>query len=503
MVFEKAVEFLISSGARVDLCNEHGQGIFLLVAERDWGYVADMIAKRALATTPEVYSVSLLTATYYGNEKQVSNLLDQTKEAPSKCTNFEEMALFLAVERDFPDVVQILLSAGVDVDAKDSIGQTSLHRATRRGSARLIRTLFRNGAKVDIMNDDGRTAWSANISSKNERILQILLDEGADPNTRGHNGVSELYSAAAGGNTEVVKLMLKSGTDPSIKTAFDWAPLHWAAYCGHDECVKLLIDAGADLNQASDQDKTPLDLAISTCQSTIIDFLTASGAKKREDIVAATSNTNIKRVGTAITFDNKGRNSAKLMMTFDQPLGQSFTFGQFIYITDDRTSNRFLPYQLSKPLNCAAPSIAVKHCQTRPEMGAYPLNPEMFSPSDILYNIVPLGSDYLDFRLRCTSETAFIGSIRVRKVWTGSWVAQIEHESSRSSLFRTTPDWSRAQSSCCRWTAEDGRLLARTTESTISFEQGIDCSLLDALVTCWVAKLWSETLAHNNFSINC
>lgn len=44
--FEEAVEFFINSGASVDLGSEFGHKIFLLVTEKDWGTVADIIARK-------------------------------------------------------------------------------------------------------------------------------------------------------------------------------------------------------------------------------------------------------------------------------------------------------------------------------------------------------------------------------------------------------------------------------------------------------------------------
>ena len=226
--FEKAVEFLVTSGACVNLRHEHGRAVLLLVTERDWHNAGEIIAAKALAEVTEDPAavvqdpLYLLLAAYHGDVEKARHLTKAVDFAlTSQDSTIEEMALFLAVERGHSEVVQILLEAGVNVNAKDNVSQTPLHRATRRENEALIRLLLKYGAAVDCKDDDGRTPWSANARSLNAHILGILLEAGADPSTKGLQEVSELYTAAKNGETEFVGFMLKSGTDPSIKTIYN------------------------------------------------------------------------------------------------------------------------------------------------------------------------------------------------------------------------------------------------------------------------------------------
>lgn len=289
--FEKAVGFLVNSGACVDLTHSHGQAVLLLVAERGWEAVADIILRKAQDTRVEMRSsmdessskqgeIDLMIAAYYGDALKIKDLTERSG------LNFHAdhhhsgaMALFLAVERRHTAAVQALLTAGLIVDATDSIGQTSLHRATRRENGPIIQLLLDCGAEVDRKDDEGRTAWSANVRRCNESILSLLKEAGADPSTKGHDGITELYEAAAKGETDYVKKLLVWGTNPSITTRYSWTPPHWAANNGNIGCVQLLIEAGANVSVVSDQGTTPLDMAVRANQHTTSALLRQAGAK--------------------------------------------------------------------------------------------------------------------------------------------------------------------------------------------------------------------------------
>lgn len=167
--FEKAVEFLINS---VDLRHDHGQEVFLLMIERDWHVAEDGIIMRARAKVDEeAYSaerdqISLLLAVYDGDVDKVRQITEERNlDLKSAHHKIGEVSLFLAVERQDIAMTQSLLDLFVDVNAKDSLGQTSLHRATRRKNESLIKLLLIKEAMIDCKDDDGRTPWSANLRS--------------------------------------------------------------------------------------------------------------------------------------------------------------------------------------------------------------------------------------------------------------------------------------------------------------------------------------------------
>lgn len=302
--FEKAVEFLINSGACVDLRHEHGRGVLLLVTERGWFNAGNTIVEKAGLTADEELPgraqerICLLLAAYENNIGELTCLGASAElQLADMDRDVGAAALFLAVERESFEMVETLLTVGIDLNSRDDLGQTALHRATRRNAERMVKSLLRSGADIECKDDDHRTPWSANLRCKTA-TLKILLDAGADPSTCGQQGVSELYTAAKDGDTELVKYMLESGTNPSIPTIYGWAPSHWAASYGDIDCVRLLLGAGAEPSPVSDQNVTPLDLATQADQSIVVELLLMADAKTYQEIEILSEQRSHDRAGT-------------------------------------------------------------------------------------------------------------------------------------------------------------------------------------------------------------
>ena len=524
--FEKAVGFLVNSGACVDLTHSHGQAILLLVTERRWDAVAGIILQKSKTaieehapetdtSCPRQCQIELLLAAYYGDDLKILNLIEQFElDLHTVRKDVGANALFLAIEREHASVVQALISAGLIVDATDSIGQTSLHRATRRGNENLIRLLLRNGAEVDWKDDEGRTPWSANVKHGSESILEILLEAGADPCIKGHDGITELYEAAANGETEYVEKLLRCGTDPSIATRYHWTPLHWAANNGNVDCVQLLIEAGANVSAISDQDTTPLDMAIRANQNSIANLLIRAGAQRRWDMADVNTSS-----ATPMATGHQDSNVAlvdeynipeemetqdldapeKLTLSFDKPLGEALVFGQFIYPANFNGTRDYF-YHISHPVSAFRASISIRHTNRHADMAEYPIGPEKFFPTGFIYEIVRTTTDYQELELHDSKASPKSGTVKMQRDWTGGW--KVHHASLETKtaefLFRTTPEWSMADEKACRWVTVGGHLLAKSTlhleAPTLTLEPGQDRETQDILVACWVGKIWSDTV---------
>ena len=114
------------------------------------------------------------------------------------------------------------------ISKKNAKGETPLHTAAIRGSARLVRQ---------------------------------LLQMGADPNAQDNAEWSPLHEACNRGNLTVVKVLHEFGADLNLKGFGKDSPLHDAARNGHLKVVKFLIRSGANLEAKNAHGRTPREEA--------------------------------------------------------------------------------------------------------------------------------------------------------------------------------------------------------------------------------------------------
>ena len=188
-------------------------------------------------------------------------------------------ALLLARYRQRPDLVELLLRAGAEVD---------VFAAAALGDNRRI---------LDLLEGDPSlaTAWSADgftalhlaaFFSEDPDTARLLLDRGADPDAVARNPMSvrPLHSAVAAAHGRVVELLLEAGADLHATQSGGYTALHSAAANGDARLCRLLLAGGADPARASDDGRTPVDLAAERGHPRLAEDLRARVSDRREGL---------------------------------------------------------------------------------------------------------------------------------------------------------------------------------------------------------------------------
>ena len=114
-----------------------------------------------------------------------------------------------------PEIVDLLVQAGIDVDAGKKWFFSPLHAAARfNAEPGVAGALLDAGADVNAGWYDGKPLHEAVAWNRNPAVAELLLSAGADVNARDEYKCTPLHSAARfAENPEVVELLLRAGAD--------------------------------------------------------------------------------------------------------------------------------------------------------------------------------------------------------------------------------------------------------------------------------------------------
>eukprot|EP00041_Stephanoeca_diplocostata_P022552 m.539758 g.539758 ORF g.539758 m.539758 type:complete len:515 (-) comp22092_c0_seq3:882-2426(-) len=199
-------------------------------------------------------------------------------------------------------IVQVLLTAGADIDLPDADGDTPLHIAARAGNSNLVRLLLDIGANAHAENNHQKTALDV---AEARDIRQLLAP--SDGDKHGGHATDSAADGAGGDNADagasispedmqalrkaveanetatVERVLARYGTGTrAFIDALDdegCTCLHLASVHGSTGCAAALLRHGAAVNIGSVQADTPLHYATYADHRDIILLLLRHGAR--------------------------------------------------------------------------------------------------------------------------------------------------------------------------------------------------------------------------------
>ena len=150
------------------------------------------------ALTVTTTNIALVKGIRLHNTEQVSEAIKEHGEAA--VTSRMEMGvtpLHLAAALNEPDIIDILLKNGADIDAKTDGGFTPLHWAAGKDAVDAAEELIKYQADINAATPQGITPlhWAANNNSTN--VVKLLLAAGAEPLPRTRGGATPLLWAVS------------------------------------------------------------------------------------------------------------------------------------------------------------------------------------------------------------------------------------------------------------------------------------------------------------------
>ena len=263
-----------------------------------------------------------------------------------------------------PEIIDLLVKSGANVNAQDAEGFTPLHMAAIHGNLKIVKTLFDLDADVNIVTTDGKNAVelahlneeleieeyleSKMASSQRtkekevdseladflmeayglsatyyltEQLTELNLRSGwgkDPPESTGDKilkeyeeekpGVTPLHIASGRINEpEIVDLLVMYGANVNAQDAEGFTPLHLAAIHGNLKIVKKLVDLEADVNIITTDGKNAAELAHLNEELEIEEYLKSKMAfsqrTKENEFESERGDLLIEAYGLPVTFD--------------------------------------------------------------------------------------------------------------------------------------------------------------------------------------------------------
>ncbi|KUG02592.1 hypothetical protein ASZ90_019960 [hydrocarbon metagenome] len=123
--------------------------------------------------------MELIRAIKDQDAEKVENLLFNKYVDPNAADKNKTTALMYAV-RGNPEIVQLLLKAGADINSQDMLGRTALIEAVICRNVMAVQTLVDAGADIWVRDDYQENAAKKAIESQQTQIAKILFNAAFD-----------------------------------------------------------------------------------------------------------------------------------------------------------------------------------------------------------------------------------------------------------------------------------------------------------------------------------
>ena len=182
-------------------------------------------------------------------------------------------------------VLEKLIAAKADLEARDPYGRTPLHVAAYAKRHEVIGVLARAGANLGAFENDRYDAVTIVGILGDDETLRVLLAAGASAKliTSIHYGTA-LIASSHHGHPGVVRQLIAAGAPLDHVNILHWNALIEAVVLGdggarHQAVLRALLAAGADTRLTDRQGNTPLALARSRGFRDMVQMLEAAGAR--------------------------------------------------------------------------------------------------------------------------------------------------------------------------------------------------------------------------------
>ncbi|XP_065083534.1 uncharacterized protein LOC135705681 [Ochlerotatus camptorhynchus] len=212
-----------------------------------------------------------------------------------------QTALHVACGKGYHDVVQLLLKQGVNPNLQDAAGNTPLHLAVECGGIAITKLLLKLNAKIDLENQMSRTPLDLAAQLENVRIVKLLLTQKQpiravripeslqslevlcllkmanvkyklESDACYHDSLTPLHLVE---DESRLRILLHYFQVDDQSSQFMDTPLHLACLMNRVKIVRVLLQRGANPSLTNCDNLLPLHLAVINRNGEIVSMLMA------------------------------------------------------------------------------------------------------------------------------------------------------------------------------------------------------------------------------------
>ncbi len=264
----KIVQLLLAEGAEYDPVDDKGVTPLWSAAQNGNADVVRALLEAGARLDVTPYSCGRLPihqAAQGGHLGVVRTLLEFGASARPEADSFDDSEpppFLLACSCEDPDLVNLFLEKGVDINIKIRNKKGALHFAAHAGSVKVAQLLIDKHCDVDAREADGWTPLMLAAQDGHLPFVDLLIANHANVNAEEKDGATALWIAAQQGHVSIVRRLLEAGAKQLPTRESRRHPIHQAAQNGHLGCVKLLLKhSPGEINAAERENCTALTLA--------------------------------------------------------------------------------------------------------------------------------------------------------------------------------------------------------------------------------------------------
>ncbi|XP_030569703.1 protein TANC2 isoform X1 [Drosophila novamexicana] len=191
-----------------------------------------------------------------------------------------ELALTAAARHGCTDAVNILMSRGAQIDARNRQGYTALWLAVKEGHWSVVEQLLQRGALLDEpLGQARKTPLMIAAEEGHLELLELLLARGATLEAEDHEGFTALSWACLRGHLAAARCLIEHGCNRQHEDHKGRTALDLAAYQGAASLVLYLLEQGANLEHIDVHGMRPLDRSIACRNIQAVQVFLRKGAK--------------------------------------------------------------------------------------------------------------------------------------------------------------------------------------------------------------------------------